>query len=177
MLLCASFFLALDNGTKSYYTKIVLNHTKGEDKMIDKLQEKIYRINFLANTMDALYHQAAKSLGVADSVLYILYTVHSNGESCQLSDLYKISAISKQTINSAIRKLEADGDIYLKKHDGKSKIVCLTEKGSEYVKKTAEILLAAEDAAFADWSAEEMDTYLRLIEKHVASLRQQFGRL
>ncbi len=145
--------------------------------MTDGLQEKIYRIYFWANTMDALYHQAAKSLGVADSVLYILYTVHVNGASCPLSDLYKVSAISKQTINSAIRKLEADGDIYLKKHDGKSKIVCLTEKGRDYVKKTAEILLAAEGSAFADWSAEELDTYLHLIEKHVASLRQQFSRL
>ncbi len=145
--------------------------------MIDELQQKIYRINFLANTIDALYHQAAKCLGVADSVLYILYMVHSNSASCPLSDLYKISAISKQTINSAIRKLEAEGNIYLKKHDGKSKIVCLTERGRDYVKKTAEILLAAEGSAFADWSAEELDIYLHLIEKHVASLRQQFGRL
>jgi DNA-binding MarR family transcriptional regulator len=145
--------------------------------MIDGIERKIYRINFLANTIDALYHQAAKSLGVADSVLYILYMVHSNGASCPLSDLYKISAISKQTINSAIRKLEAEGDIYLKKHDGKSKIVCLTDKGRNYTRETAEKLLAAEGAAFADWSVEELDTYLHLIEKHVASLRQQFGRL
>lgn len=145
--------------------------------MIDELEQKIYRINFLANTMDALYHQAAKSLGVADSVLYILYTLHSNGESCPLTDLYRVSAISKQTINSAIRKLEAEEVIYLKKYDGKSKIVCLTDKGRDYVRETAEKLLAAEGTAFAGWSAEELDSYLHLIEKHVASLRQQFSKL
>lgn len=38
-----------------------------------------------------------------------------------LSDIYKKSGISKQTVNSAIRSLEADGILYLEQYNGRAK--------------------------------------------------------
>ena len=139
--------------------------------------DMMYRMNCLASDLDALYHQAALKLGVSDSVLFILYMIFIRGERCFLYDIYKLSGISKQTINSAIRKLETEEIVYLEKHNGKSKIVCLTEKGKSYANRTAAKLYEAECSTFRDWSEEEIDFYLRLIEKHNSSLRNQIEKL
>ena len=101
-------------------------------------REEIHRINYLTTEMEALYHQSSRKLGITDSVSIVLYTIYDNGETCLLSDIYKNSGISKQTINSAIRRLEGDGILFLKQYNSKSKKVVLTEKGKVYVKDTAE---------------------------------------
>ena len=145
--------------------------------MSDQLHDKIYRINCLTEDINSLYHQAALKLGMSDSVLFVLYMLHISGDKCRLHDIYKLSGISKQTINSAIRKLENEEIIYLEKHNGKSKIVCLTEKGTEYSLQTAARLAEAERRAFGNWSEEEIDLYVRLIEKNNASLRREIEKL
>lgn len=145
--------------------------------MFDTLHDRISRINCLTEDIDSLYHQAALKLGVSDSILFILYMIFICGERCFLYDIYKSSGISKQTINSAIRKLEIEEIVYLEKHNGKSKIVCLTEKGKSYATRTAAKLYEAECSAFRDWSEEEIDFYLHLIEKHNSSLRNQIEKL
>lgn len=137
----------------------------------------ICRINCLTEETDSLYHQAAVRLGVSDSVLFILYMIYINGERCLLYDIYKSSGISKQTINSAIRKLEEQEIVYLEKQGGKNKTVCLTQKGKTYANKTAEKLLDAEYNAFSNWSEEEIEVYLRLIQKYNSSLREQIQNL
>ena len=145
--------------------------------MSHPLHDPVFRINCLMEDIDSLYHQAAFKLGVSDSVLFILYMVHTHGGTCLLHDIYRLSGISKQTINSAIRKLEHEGIVYLEKHNGKEKMVCLTEKGQSYANQTAAKLLESEYHAFYDWSEEEIGTYLRLIEKHSLSLRKQIEAL
>ncbi len=139
--------------------------------------DRIYQINCLTEEVDSLYHQAAVKLGVSDSVLFILYMLYVNREKCLLYDIYKLSGISKQTINSAIRKLEQEDIVYLQKHNGKSKLVCLTETGKNYAKQTAGKLLDAECKAFGSWSREELDLYLQLIKKHNAELQKQIENL
>lgn len=145
--------------------------------MLNELYEKIFRINCLTEDIDSLYHQAALKLGVSDSVLFVLYMIYTNGEKCLLHDIYKSFGICKQTINSAIRKLENEDIVYLEKQKGKAKIVCLTDKGKSYIKQNAEKLFEAECNAFSDWSEEEMNLYLHLIEKHNVSLRRQIENL
>ena len=81
--------------------------------------EKLHRINYLGAEMEALYHQASLRFGISDSALRALYTVYDNGGTCLLSDIYKQSGISKQTVNSAIRKLENEGILYLDQESGR----------------------------------------------------------
>lgn len=144
---------------------------------MNELKEKIHRINCLTAGIDSLYHQAAVKLGVSDSVLFVLYMLCTNDGSCLLSEIIQSSGISKQTFNSAIRKLESENIVYLEKHIGKSKMVCLTEKGKEYVQHNALPLIEAERQALSDWDEEELDTYLRLIEKYDCSFRREVKKL
>lgn len=145
--------------------------------MNDNTFDQIHRINYLTSEMEALYHQASLKLGITDSVSIVLYTIYDAGETCLLSDVYKKSGISKQTINSAIRVLEADDILYLKKHSGRAKRIILTEKGKAYVDKTVARLYEAEVHAFDSWTSEEISTYIRLMEKYADSLRQQIKTL
>ena len=163
--------ISCGNSTKSY-----LNQRKGF-VMESKLHNVICKINCLTEEVNSLYHQASLKLGVTDSVSFVLYMTYINDGKCLLYNIYKLSGISKQTINSAIRKLEMDEIIYLEKLNGKSKIVCLTEKGNEFAEKTAKKLYEAERNAFSSWNDEEINQYLMLIEKHSNSLKEQFEKL
>lgn len=138
---------------------------------------EIHQINYLNSEMQALYHQASLKLGVSDSVSIVLYTIYDEGDTCLLSDIYKKSGISKQTVNSAIRGLEADGILYLEQHTGRSKKVVLTPKGRTYVGRTAAKLYEAEAKAFASWPEDEISAYIRLMEKYADCLRREVENL
>ncbi len=90
------------------------------------------RINYLIEETDAVYHEIAVRLGLSDSVMLILYALEDAGGQIPLTTIYRQTGASKQTINSALRKLETDGHILLRMADGKRKIVCLTESGKIY---------------------------------------------
>ncbi len=139
--------------------------------------EKIHRINYLLAETDALYHQASQKIGIADSSMRVLYTIYDNGESCLLSDIYKQSGISKQTVNSAIRNLEKEDIVFLEQYKGKSKMVLLTEKGKIYVKQTAALLYEMERKAFESWSENEINTYISLLEKYADTFKRQVEKM
>lgn len=145
--------------------------------MSKTISEQIHRINYLTAEMDALYHQASLKIGLADSSMRVLYTIYDNGEWCLLSDIYKQSGISKQTVNSALRKLEAEDIIYLENFKGRSKKVLLTEKGKEYIQQTAARLYQAEKNVYDSWTKEDLNTYVHLTEKYVDLFREQLKML
>lgn len=93
------------------------------------------RYNYLLGEIEASYHEVSLKLGLSDSAMKILYAICDNGESCLLQDICRRSGLSKQTINSAVRKLEAEGMIYLEMADSKHKKVCLTEEEIVWQKK------------------------------------------
>lgn len=138
---------------------------------------EIHRINYLTSEMESLYHQASLKLGITDSVSIVLYTIFDEGDGCLLSDVYKKSGIRKQTVNSAIRSLEADNILYLEQHTGRAKKILLTDQGKAYVQKTVARLYEAEVRALDTWAEEEINTYVRLMEKYADSIRQQIDKL
>lgn len=139
--------------------------------------DPLKRINCLANELDLLYHQAARKLGVSDSVLCILYMIHEKGDGCLLCDICNESGISKQTINSALRKLEKEDILYLEQDKGKNKRIRLTEKGSQYTAHTAARLYDAESSALSGWSEEDLSAYLRLMKKYNDCFRIQVEKI
>lgn len=145
--------------------------------METKICSRIHRINYLNAELDALYHHASLKLGLTDSASIVLYTIYDNGEDCLLSDIYKQSGVSKQTVNSAIRNLEKKHIIYLEQHSGKAKKVVLTDTGKEYVQKTTARLFDAEAAAFATWTEEEINAHIGFMEKYIHSFHEQVEKL
>jgi DNA-binding MarR family transcriptional regulator len=135
------------------------------------------RVNCLASDLDNLYHQAAQKLGISDSVLFLLYVVCENSGRCPLADIRTATGMTKQTLNSALRRLENDGVVTLAQHSGRSKIVCLTETGVEYAEKTVMRLFNAESSVFKSWLPDEISTYLKLMERYNNDFRAQIERM
>lgn len=135
--------------------------------------KELKRFNYLLGEIDAQYHEMAFMLGLSDSAMMILYAICDNGERCLLQDICRCSGLSKQTINSAIRKLEREGIVYLELVGGKNKNVCLTELGKRLAEDTVMRIMEAENDIFAAWPREDVDRYLDLTERFLEAIREK----
>lgn len=145
--------------------------------MSNYIEDDLKRFNYLTYEIDAAYHEAALKLGLSDSAMLILYTICNNGEECLLSDITKLSGISKQTINSALRKLEGEEIVYLEIFSGKKKRICLTEKGKLLVENTVLQIIQIENDIFDSWTKEERRSYLALTERYLSSFKNKIKEL
>lgn len=137
------------------------------------ISNEMKRYNHLVGEIDAVYHEISLNLGLSDSAMKILYTICDNGDSCLLQEISRRSGVSKQTINSAIRKLEKEGIVYLKLTGSKNKIVCLTDEGVRLTKQTAIRLIEMENDIFASWEKNDVEKYLELTERFLTSLKEK----
>lgn len=131
------------------------------------------RYNHLTCEIEAAYHEAALKLGLSDSAMLILYTICDHGESCLLGDISRLSGISKQTINSSLRKLEGDGIVLLEAAGGKAKRICLTQKGKTLARDTVCKVIEIENRIFNAWSEEERTVYLELTQRYLTEFREE----
>lgn len=141
------------------------------------ISKELKRYNHLMNEIDAAYHAMSLKLGLSDSAMIVLYTICEHGTSCLLQDICRTSGISKQTINSALRKLEADGILYLEPASTKNKRVCLTDKGKSLAANTAVKMMEAENDIFSSWVEEDVEKYLTLTERYLNEFREKSKKL
>lgn len=145
--------------------------------MTPDFSNELKRYNYLHSETDAAYHEASTKLGLPDSSMIVLYTICDCGGSCLLREICRSCGISKQTVNSALRRLEADEIIYLKNAGGKNKTVCLTEKGKKLAEQTAGKIIEMENAIFSSWTKEEVNQYLELTERYLHDFRERLCHL
>lgn len=141
------------------------------------ISKKLRQYNNLYTEITAVYHEITTKMGLTDSAATILYNICTFGDSYPLGEICRRSGISKQTANSAIRKLEQEGIVYLEAIDGKSKKVCLTEKGKHLAEETILKMMKAEDSIYSSWSEEDLEKYLELTERFLISLREKAGQI
>lgn len=141
--------------------------------MNDYISKEMKRYNHLCSEIDGAYHEMSVKLGLSDSAMVILYTICDAGDSCLLQEICLRSGISKQTINSSIRKLEAEGILYLEAAGAKNKNVCFTEKGKALAKQTALRMMEAENEIFAEWPKEDVEQYLALTERYLRAIQKK----
>lgn len=139
--------------------------------------KELKRYNYLLSETESAYHEAASRLGLPESSMIVLYAICNVGTSCPLRDICRNAGISKQTINSALRRLEADGIVYLENTDGRNKTVCLTEEGQKLAGRTAAKVIAIENDIFASWAKEDVERYLALTERYLQDFREHLRHL
>lgn len=137
--------------------------------------ESTKRISYLTGEIDAAYHEAARRLGLSDSAMSILYTICLNGDNCPLSDIVSLSGISKQTINSALRKLEEASVVETR--GGKKKQVYLTEAGKALAQNSVRRVLNIENEIFESWTDAELEGYIALTEKYLLAFKEKIKEL
>lgn len=141
------------------------------------ISKEMRRYNRLLGEINGTYHEAAVKLGLSDSVMAVLYTLCSEGNRCPLQEIVRQSGMSKQTINSAIRRLEGEGCVRLEAAKGRGKNVSLTAKGRELARRTVIPMMELEDEIYASWTQEELRGYLELTERFVAVLKEKMKGL
>ena len=69
----------------------------------------LWLLNHRLKENDDWYQQAGKLLGMSDSTFWILYMLYDYSDGITQSEICSMSCFPKQTINSSLKKLEADG--------------------------------------------------------------------
>lgn len=145
--------------------------------MDKKVMEEMRDLNYLLSEIDAAYHEASQKLGLSDSAMQILYVICNDGGACLLSEICSLSGTSKQTINSALRKLQAEGVVRLEALTGRRKKVFLTERGKALASGTVLPLMEIENEVFGAWTNRERELYLALTRRYLTSLREKIKEL
>lgn len=136
-----------------------------------KEYNRIYKEN------NNIYHDIALRLKLSDSAFDIFYAICVLGDGCLQRDICSLSATSKQTINSSIRKLERNGYITLKRGKGRQMHIFLTDTGDELVRERIVPVIEIESGAFDAMAEEESRELLRLSKKYTEIFKESVKEL
>lgn len=146
-----------------------------EQKVLDifwKTNDRIY------NETNLLYHRLARSCGLSDCAFWLLYTLRTEEAPLTQTQLCELLSLSKQTVNSALKKLVGQGYLRLEAADGnlKNKQVLITEAGDAFLSRTVDQVFGVENAAAAHLTAEERTALLALGCKLLNALQAETDR-
>lgn len=143
-----------------------------------RYKDRIAKLNKLYKRNNELCRNMAVAVNLSETTLWILYFLRYDGVHTQ-RDLCNVSFQPRQTVNSAIKKLESEGYITLSfsNTNRKNKIVTLTEKGEELARQTADQILEAEERTFSAMTEAEIDQLLTLYNKYLTTLETEIENL
>lgn len=136
-------------------------------------EKKLWEYNTLFKENDEIYRNAASDLGLSDCAMWILYALRLDGTATQ-KDISGAICCPKQTVNSALKKLESDGYIVLTEmEDRRSKQINLTPTGVKLAEKTADRIIAAELSALSELTDAEWETFIGIFKKYTKLLKSK----
>ena len=136
-------------------------------------QKMLWEYNTIFKENDEVYRCAAKTLGISDCSLWILYTLRTEQKAITQKEICEAFYYPKQTVNSALKKLENEGYIALTEmKDRRSKKITLTESGKKLAARTADKLIEAEPAAMSEPTDEEQKRFIELFRKYTGLLKK-----
>ncbi|MBR4027569.1 MAG: winged helix DNA-binding protein [Lachnospiraceae bacterium] len=141
------------------------------------LSENVRKYSILTCEIGALYHKAAVKVGLSDTAMQVLYIVCMFENECLLSDVIRLSEISKQTVHSAVSRLEKEEFLVLKEYDKRKKLICLTEKGEKLAQDTVVQIMELENEIMNEWTKEEQEQYIILTERYFMKFKESLIKL
>ena len=136
-------------------------------------QQMLLAFNAAMKHVDDVYRRAVRQYGLSECAFWILYTLRVERPYTQ-AGLCEFLHEPKQTVNSALKKLEAEGFLVLSAGDDqRSKRVCLTEKGEQLARTCADRVAEAEARAIGSLSPDDRAALIRLTELYGTLLGEQ----
>ena len=143
--------------------------------MSKHLSKKMLELNEIMKETDDLYRNLAKKFKMSDCMIWILYILREDDRSVTQSDICNMMYMPKQTVNSSLKKMEAEGYIELLNiNDKRSKQVCLTEKGVDLANNTVDIIISKENNALSKMDKQEQALFINLFKKYKDLLKESF---
>lgn len=141
------------------------------------VKDTLLEYNDIMKENDELYRLAAKWFGLPDAAFWILYALREQGSLTQ-SALCGMLYMPKQTVNSSLKQLEADGYLKLREMtDRRSKEVCLTKEGERLAARTVDKVFLAECGALSGLTGGERETLIALFRKFTGLFKEQMKEM
>ena len=143
--------------------------------MKNNSSKRMLEFNEVMKENNDLYSNLAKKFKMSDCMLWILYILREENKVLTQSDICNMMCIPKQTVNSSLKKMEAEGYIELLNiNDKRSKQVSLTEKGLDLANNTVDIIISKENNALSKMDEKEQELLINLLRKYNDILKDSF---
>jgi DNA-binding MarR family transcriptional regulator len=151
---------------------------QGESAWIIKTTEKkLYEYNNVLKSIDDCYRNIAKRYGFSEAAFWTLYTLRMEPGNITQSDVCTVLYQPKQTVNSALKKLESEGYITLTPAGAHTKNISLTKSGTKLCEQTVDKVIEAECAALGNMTDEETENMTALMKLYSILLKSQTAKI
>lgn len=139
-----------------------------------ELEAQRSEFNRLIKEQDRFYYEAAYAAHMSEVAFYVMYTLCDTGGSLTQAQLCRQLYYSRQTVNSAVKKLEKDGFIHLFSDvgNGHRKHMTLTDTGDAYCRRYVVPLIEAELSALSTFTVKERALLLSLLQRQLQWLKE-----
>ncbi len=136
-------------------------------------------IDVVYRESDKLYYELARDCDLSETAYWIMYALEVSGGSVTQRQIAGDFSYSKQTVNSALKTLEARGLVTLApaEDDRRTKLVSLTPVGRAFADERIRPAIAAEDRAFTSLAPAERAELLRLVRAYASAIDAEIARL
>ena len=135
------------------------------------------QLDALYQKTDKVYYELARGCGLSETAYWILYAVEVSGGAISQARIAEEFSYSRQTVNSALKTLEARGLVELTSLEGdrRSKAVSLTPEGRSFADERIVPAIEAEDRAFSSLTARERAEFLRLARAYTDAIDRELA--
>lgn len=140
-------------------------------------RKKLYEYNNALKSVDESYRNVAKRYGVSEASFWTLYTLRMEPGNITQSDVCNVLYQPKQTVNSALKKLEGEGYITLTPAGAHTKNIALTKSGIELCERTVDKVIEAECDALKEMTDDEAENLIALQRTYSILLKNKLNNL
>ena len=140
-------------------------------------RKKLYEYNNVLKSIDDCYRNIAKRYGFSEAAFWTLYTLRMEPGNITQSDVCTVLYQPKQTVNSALKKLESEGYITLTPAGAHTKNISLTKSGTKLCEQTVDKVIEAECAALGNMTDEESENMTALMKLYSVLLKSQTAKI
>ncbi|MDR0923053.1 MAG: MarR family transcriptional regulator [Hungatella sp.] len=146
--------------------------------MIEQIKKQLEILNQQEKELTAIYHSAAIKFGISDSEFWVWYSLLVLGGEYSQQNICDMWSLPKQTVNSVITNLTKKGYVFLETVPGtrNRKIIRLTEEGKRFGEDRVLHIYEAEQRAIEKMPEQELRTYIALMGKYIALLREEINK-
>lgn len=140
---------------------------------MDYPTHSLRNFNSVLQDNNSIYRLLSRRLKVPECTSWILYSLRTEEAPLTQTRLCQLLFQSKQTVNSALKSMEADGIITLSPgKDRRTRVITLTEKGLALAARTADRIIEVEEAALSGLAPGELEAFLQAYRKLNRLMRQ-----
>lgn len=136
------------------------------------MSKELKEFNSLYKEWGEIYHKISAKLGLSDSEFLIFYALVELNLDRQ-KDIADYFCISKQTINSAVKKLVNMGMVELKVAKGRDMQIIFTETGKNFAQEKIIPIVDIEKSALVALGQKDSRELLRLTRKHLDIFKEK----